>query len=296
VIPLKEAYKYKELVGNKAYYLSLVKQKFLTPNGFVVTLEDNDYTIEKALNQYNYRFYSIRSSSFDEDTKEKANAGKYESYIRVPKRKALFYIKKIQEKGIPVLVTKYIKAQYHGVGFVYNKTIIELSKRFATEESDVIYIDGKRIYKNLDLFNKKVDSLLDRIKNKINEIRKYMGFDIDIEFAYNKRLYVLQVRPITKTIPENPNIIVISPGIMEGPVKYIKSEKDKIEGIIYVNRLYYWLSKYLDKIKGIIVKEPTFLSHLAINLRENNIPCVALDFVPKYVRINTYKGIFEYEK
>jgi len=96
IIDLDKAYGYKELVGNKAYYLSLLKKfGFNTPNGFVITtkaveeIENVKDKIVDALKKYNYEYYSIRSSSPLEDTEKEAKAGRFISFKKFLKEKIL---------------------------------------------------------------------------------------------------------------------------------------------------------------------------------------------------------------
>ena len=323
IIDLDKAYGYKELVGNKAYYLSLLKKfGFNTPNGFVITtkavkeIEKLEDEIINALRKHNYEYYSVRSSSPLEDTEKEAKAGRFISFIRVEREKVLekiFELANFAKKNkipLAILVTNYVEGNFHGVGFSKNpsnreESLIEISRKKVTEGFvDVRYRFGneiKREFYNINFLDWKIEELMKKINEDLKKIEKLLEKPVDTEFVIKENIVFLQARPITKFLESKTNkLIVISDGKAEGKIVKINSEEElkklNEKSIIFVDRLYFWINNYLDKVLGIIVKKPSFTCHLAINLREKNIPCIALENIDgNYVIINTYQGKVEFK-
>ncbi|MBG9783148.1 PEP/pyruvate-binding domain-containing protein [Shouchella lehensis] len=150
-----------------------------------------------------------------------------------------------------------------------------------------IYQLPKTLAGQYSLTNKDIKCLQSAVKS----IKKIYSQDVDIEWSINEDgvVEILQVRPITKELPEHienvtkgsglkHNGVSASIGYCQGDAKIITSNEDFYkmnEGDVIVCRS--TDPSYIEvmrKSSGIISEEGGILSHTAIVARELGIPCV----------------------
>ncbi len=117
------------------------------------------------------------------------------------------------------------------------------------------------------------------------KIREKLKYEIDMEWCFTgRKLYVLQVRPITTEPPEHlaPRLesgyVIASTGMAKGEVKIVHSPEDlyKVnEGdIIAVQATDPAFMPIIYRASGIISEDGSPLCHTAIVARELKIPCI----------------------
>ena len=292
--------------GNKAYYLSrLNKLGFSIPRGFVISFNalKNIDSIKREIvefaNKLGVNYFSVRSSSMYEDTHNQSKAGEFLSLVKVPKEKLVEAVERVantRDGPISVIVHEYIEG-VNGVGFSRNPTnpnyvLLEFSTNGSPTEGNVdarYNIKRDNIeYKIRELFSEdflsyEYEKLAEVIASDLLKMEAELGFDrgVDAEFVVtNKGVFYLQARPITKLYPvkKSENIEILVPGKFAGKLLMNPTERDLQQAdekvVVAVERLEYWLKDYLERIAGIIVEKPAITSHLAIQLREKQIPTI----------------------
>lgn len=236
--------------------------------------------IKQEYKKLNCNLVSVRSSAMNEDGKNKAFAGQYESYLNVSFEDLLekiklcwisFYQDNVNEYcksddvlGMNVIVQRMIDSEYAGVAFsidptsdTNNYSIIELVQGLGenlvsgkiTPTKFLIrratnYIDLK--IGNINIDNKIIEDL-ERQVLKIEEIYKC---PMDIEYAIKDSIiYILQARPITTA---NIGLKPFSLSITR-PKSIIEIElyfKGEYEGIKNVTRgLYYFKPLFVYNVE-----------------------------------------------
>jgi len=285
-----------EEFGNKAYWLAKACRLGLpTPKGFCVkspTREEINL-IKSYFKSRGIDLVNIRSSSVSEDSFISSQAGRFKSYIAIPVEELQVYLEKVLKDAKSAIVSEYISSKLGGFGFtLWEGFLVEVSKdprdvtssitkaRFLYKQNDF-----ERGYIDLSLFSREVEDVVMEVINYLNELKKELGIEVDVEWLLREKPYILQLRPVTRKLElksifeEN---VVVSRGKCKGKVIYIESEKDIEEKlskinekvIVVVEHLYYALSRHFDKICGIVCRNASLLSHLSILCRENEIPCV----------------------
>ena len=227
--------------------------------------------IREKFKKLNSEFVSVRSSALNEDGKNKAFAGQYDSYLNVTQENLIekiklcwisFYNSSVNEYyqsdevlGMNVIVQKMIDADYAGVAFSVDPTsdtdnysIIELVKGLGENlvsgkviptkfiiRRDTNHIDLK--IGNIDVENESIEQL----EKIVLEIEKEYNCPMDIEYAIKDNItYILQARPITtkNSCIKSFSLAITRPkSIIEMEIYY----KGEYEGIKSITRnLYYF--------------------------------------------------------
>ena len=227
--------------------------------------------IREKFEKLNSEFVSVRSSALNEDGKNKAFAGQYDSYLNVTQENLIekiklcwisFYNSSVNEYyqsdevlGMNVIVQKMIDADYAGVAFSVDPTsdtdnysIIELVKGLGENlvsgkviptkfiiRRDTNHIDLK--IGNIDVENESIEQL----EKVVLEIEKEYNCPMDIEYAIKDNItYILQARPITtkNSCIKSFSLAITRPkSIIEMEIYY----KGEYEGIKSITRnLYYF--------------------------------------------------------
>ena len=227
--------------------------------------------IREKFEKLNSEFVSVRSSALNEDGKNKAFAGQYDSYLNVTQENLIekiklcwisFYNSSVNEYyqsdevlGMNVIVQKMIDADYAGVAFSIDPTsetdnysIIELVKGLGENlvsgkvtptkyiiRRDTNHIDLK--IGNIDVANE----LMEQLEKVVLEIEKEYNCPMDIEYAIKDNItYILQARPITakNSCTKSFSLTITRPkSIIEMEIYY----KGEYEGIKSITRnLYYF--------------------------------------------------------
>lgn len=227
--------------------------------------------IREKFKKLNSEFVSVRSSALNEDGKNKAFAGQYDSYLNVTQENLIekiklcwisFYNSSVNEYyqsdevlGMNVIVQKMIDADYAGVAFSVDPTsdtdnysIIELVKGLGENlvsgkviptkfiiRRDTNHIDLK--IGNIDVENESIEQL----EKVVLEIEKEYNCPMDIEYAIKDNItYILQARPITtkNSCIKSFSLAITRPkSIIEMEIYY----KGEYEGIKSITRnLYYF--------------------------------------------------------
>lgn len=187
---LCEAFDYKEI---DKFYSKKILDKFL---------EENFLEIKDIV---------IRSSSLEEDSLEKSNAGIFTTFLYIENRKDL--IKKHKEiieragKPIPVIIQKRIEPDYSGVAFSVNpqnynyEVVINYGEGIGENivsgkiNSNEIKISRENSYFQDNRLSIEVQKQLFKI---VEDLEKKYGNYIDLEWCCkDEELYILQIRDIT---------------------------------------------------------------------------------------------------
>jgi len=245
----------------------LIKEAIL--NGKIGnTLESK---IKEKFKNLNSDFVSVRSSALNEDGKDKAFAGQYDSYLNVDDNNLLekiklcwisFYNSNVQEYyknddifGMNVIVQSMINPDYAGVAFstdptssTNNYSVIEVVKGLGEG-----LVSGKitptkfiirKITNHIDLKIGDLvinNAIIQKLEELVLKIEKLYECPMDIEYAIkNGTIYILQARPITTN-----NLSIKSFSlILKRPMSVIEMElyfKGEYEGIKKLTReLYYF--------------------------------------------------------
>lgn len=164
----------------------------------------------------------IRSSTSIEDSKNYSFAGQFKSIQMVTKDNLLESIKKcvaslyqenvlsyleknniaIDNISFEILIQEMIDGKLSGIAF--SKNPINNKKEIVVEIANTScnkIVDGSVIPKTYYIKdNEKHSKELDEIINLLNKLKEIYKYDIEIEFSFEKdKLYLFQVRPITKT-------------------------------------------------------------------------------------------------
>ena len=322
-----------EEVGGKAYRLSILARYFNVPEGFVITTKAYDLWKKsgelpnKVVTEIQKYFTSpylleghfpivVRSSANVEDSKNASFAGVFESITNIRTFEELLravervfrnatservkvYTEHMgieKEIKMAVLVQRQIDPELSGVLFTRSpnnpdKVLIEL-----TYGSNEKLVSGKanakrkllpRIPKNIE------DRLMRELVQTGLEIEDLFGKPQDIEWAYDRTLWILQSRDITITDKIKKKIDIsgswhilkgtpASPGKAKGTAKFILDDQPPEEVVrifperailvTYVLHAEYY--KLFTKASAIVTKVDSMLSHPAIIARELGIPCV----------------------
>lgn len=236
--------------------------------------------IREKFEKLNSEFVSVRSSALNEDGKNKAFAGQYDSYLNVTPENLIekiklcwisFYNSSVNEYyqsdevlGMNVIVQKMIDADYAGVAFSIDPTsdtdnysIIELVKGLGENlvsgkvtptkfiiRRDTNHIDLK--IGNIDVANE----LMEQLEKVVLEIEKEYNCPMDIEYAIKDNItYILQARPITtkNSCTKSFSLTITRPkSIIEMEIYY----KGEYEGIKSITRnLYYFRPLFIYNSK-----------------------------------------------
>lgn len=195
-----------------------------------------------------------------------------------------------------VLVQKQLNPEYSGILFTRNpvngedEAVLEYVKGVPWDLAS-----GSEIHTNRMILTDKSKKFR-KLYNIAKEMEEFFASPQDIEWAYDGKVYwILQSRPITtlgnKVLnnikePKRSEVILngttASLGYAKGKVQYIfddlpveEAEKVFKEGNILVTWLLYpEYDTVISKAKGIIAKEDSINSHVAILSRERKIPCI----------------------
>ncbi len=292
----------------------------------------NDKDIEKInqfISSFEKKqLFAIRSSANIEDGKIESFAGIFDTILDVENdiNKVLSSIKKVIDsvssnvvkayttnKNIKmnIIIQKMIKPKLSGVCFTNaiddkgeEVVLIEIVRGLGeqlvsgTKNSFKMIIPrkGKEIYNNKIRYNGDLIniSLFSELFVYIDQIIKKFDYDVDLEWCIdeNDKPYLLQMRPITKTVNLSNNSdsinrtgIIITKGIAQGKACLIDSNLPyeevlkKIEAfedgdILISNTTETYYLPAMKKAAGIITESGSILCHAAIVAREYNIPCI----------------------
>lgn len=222
----------KELIGNKAYNLVILKEKGYNIPEFEIFSVDEikklkfDELVEKIYLKIinKSREFILRSSAVGEDGKETSFAGIFES-VKIRNRadikrglriifdslnseKLKYYLKSKNIKETPklaIILQEFIKGDVSGVLFSLENQYV-INSNFGTAESVVQgescdeYIANNK-NKVMNKFLNKDSLKTDQVKNLVNiakRINKIFNNPQDIEWTIKgSKVYILQSRPIT---------------------------------------------------------------------------------------------------
>ncbi|MCR5506144.1 MAG: hypothetical protein K6F07_04030 [Bacilli bacterium] len=218
-------------IGGKAKGLDLlIKAGFNVPRGFLIvdTEEINEEEIVSFFNKHQFNKVSVRSSASNEDGALTSHAGQYETYLFVDKEHLIERIKdcinslksirseeyqkhfNIEGKEtMNIVVQEMIDSKKSGVIFTASPTngsniLIEAVKGqgenlvSGMKNAHQYEISRKHFVNKEDdlLSSEEVKDLYDTAK----KIRETFKGEMDIEWAMNGKLYILQMRPITTEV------------------------------------------------------------------------------------------------
>lgn len=227
--------------------------------------------IKENLNKLSCSLVSVRSSALNEDGKNKAFAGQYDSYLNVRLDEVIekikmcwisFYNENVNEYfksqdvlGMNVIVQKMIPADYAGVAFSTDSTsdtehysIIEMVKGLGenlvsgkiTPTKFLVRRETKHV--DLKIGDISIDSqIIEKLEEMLLKIEKINHQAMDVEYAIvDKEIFLLQARPITaKNFSIKPFSLAITrpQSLIESEISY----KGEYEGIQKITRnLYYF--------------------------------------------------------
>lgn len=227
--------------------------------------------IKENLKKFSCSLVSVRSSALNEDGKNKAFAGQYDSYLNVRLDEVIekikmcwisFYNENVNEYfksedvlGMNVIVQKMIPADYAGVAFSKDSTsdtehysIIEMVKGLGenlvsgkiTPTKFLVRRETKHV--DLKIGDISIDSqIIEKLEEMLLEIEKINHQAMDVEYAIvDKKIFLLQARPITaKNFGIKPFSLAITrpQSLIESEISY----KGEYEGIQKITRnLYYF--------------------------------------------------------
>ena len=213
---------------SKANTLAFLKQKKIKANinDFVVLTKKkillNDKWADLILKKFIKKSIILRSSSLEEDQNYSSNAGKFDTYVILhPNKKNLIectqkIISNFGSNQDAVMFQEFLKnPDLSGVIFTRDLNnlapyyIINYDKSGRTD----LVTSGKKnisqktliIYRNYKKITKKFLNLI-KLTRKLEEI--FQIDYLDIEFAIkNKKIYIFQVRPITKKNKNYDNVV-----------------------------------------------------------------------------------------
>ncbi|MCR4879864.1 MAG: hypothetical protein K5906_02790 [Bacilli bacterium] len=218
-------------VGGKAKGLDLlVKAGFNVPRGFVITDIDiiDEEEIYSLFDECHFNNVSVRSSAANEDSEDTSHAGQYDTFLFVDKKhliekineciKSLSSIRSKEyekhfnidnDNAMNIVIQEMIDSKKSGVIFTAAPTngsniLIEAVNGqgenlvSGVKSANQYEISRKYFKANEDdlLSLKEIKELYDTAKH----IREVFRQDVDIEWAIDKKLYILQMRPITTDI------------------------------------------------------------------------------------------------
>ena len=197
--------------------------------------------------------YAIRSSSYLEDGKLNSFAGQFDTYLNVsPKninkkvqdcfnslnnKNIDDYLKtkkiKVRDLKMDVIIQEMVNAKYSGIIFtsnpqgLLNETVIVVGKGLGNNvvEDKILtttyyYNRTDKVYYYEGLIDYLTKETVEELTSLSESIKEELGEFLDIEFAiYNRKIYILQARPITTidnnnlVILDNSNIVESYPGI-----------------------------------------------------------------------------------
>ncbi len=228
---------------SKANTLAFLKQKKIKANfnDFMVLAKKkillNDKWVDLVLKKFNKKSIIVRSSSFKEDQNYNSNAGKFDSYVIMhPNKKNIIYhtqkiISNFNSNQDEVIFQEFLKNPELS-GVIFTRDLNSLSPYYVINydksgRTDLV-TSGKKnisqktiiIYRNYKKITKKFFNLI-KLTKKLEEIFQ-MDY-LDIEFAIkNKKIYIFQVRPITKKNKNYDNIV-------EDILVNLKKKLDKLQ-------------------------------------------------------------------
>lgn len=204
------------LTGNKAYHLSLMKKEgFAVPDGFVLHAEESLAPEEISIWTSRYYFPSsvaVRSSARDEDCAAHSAAGLHETLLEVATGDVADAVEQIRrhecsERGMPVIVQRYIPAVMAGVAFSINpvtghdQVYIEYGQGSCQSiVSGAVIPDSCSLQKD----DVKGAGVLVELTRHLVRLEAIMGIPVDVEWCVDgaSNLWLLQCRPVT-VIPES---------------------------------------------------------------------------------------------
>lgn len=220
--------------SGKAYSLErLQKGGFKVPAFFVC---DEDWSEKRVVEKVETllpttKYFAVRSSAENEDSKEKSFAGHFYTGIGIAKKDVFAEVRKVRKsfkdmRG-SVIVQDFISTDIAGVIFteVNKNTIVInatpglcqsvvsgepcdeyvcskdgrlLKKIISKEKTATLFVEGKFISRKSEQESLNV-SKIEQLTRVAGDIQKFFGTPQDIEWGFkDDELYILQSRPITK--------------------------------------------------------------------------------------------------
>ena len=295
--------------GTKAFRLGVAGRKGLrVPDGFVVEpviglVPFNGSTVNEVTRRFDALRGSVavRSSAPEEDGRQVSLAGQYDTRLRVTRERLVDAIIDVSENGqIPVLVQRMVDGPVGGVAFSRHPVtgkpqgLVEWSRQGAkavTGNTDLV--EGATADRLPDGSYRPVaggEPFLNHVFVVLSEAKKVFGYEIDLEWMvdWEGLVWVLQVRPITQTAhrrkvnretpvfadPMTLTGVPLSGGESSGPVVKLRPGRIPQGGIVVAHSLRLDQLPLLAKAAGLVVTDPSVLSHVAIRARELGIPAV----------------------
>lgn len=218
-------------IGGKAKGLDqLIKAGFKVPRGFLITETDNidESEILSFFDEHHFQNVSVRSSASNEDGETSSHAGQYDTFLFVDKEHLLEKIKSCID-SLKTLRSEEYEKHFH----IHNDNMMNIvvQEMIDSKKSGVIFTAAPTNGSNIliEAVKGQGENLVSGIKNahqyeisrkhfqakedellSLDEIRKLYDIskkirdtfhgDMDIEWAMNGDLYLLQMRPITTEI------------------------------------------------------------------------------------------------
>ncbi|MBP9548471.1 MAG: hypothetical protein KBE86_04900 [Chitinophagales bacterium] len=221
--------------GNKAENLKrLVKVNYNVPAFLAFDISETDKIFDTIINAHpNIKYWAVRSSSAEEDGVISSAAGKYHSEIGVPTHHLQLAIQRViasmpNQNHSGIIVQEFIPGEVSGVFFSLGKGILinantglcdtvvngaACDQYWINMNGDILrkHITSKKsahIWNGNTIENKTIihESLNKKHIQQLIEISKKLkldfSFDADVEWTFkNDTLYILQIRPITVSVP-----------------------------------------------------------------------------------------------
>ena len=244
---------------------------------------------------------AVRSSAVGEDSPRRSMAGCYETRLRVTEDRLVDTIVEVSRGGqIPVLVQRMVEGPWGGVVFSCDPVsgepagLVEWSPRGAqavtANTGFVEALAAERLSDGSYRLPPDGEPFLGDVFETVAKARGVFDCEVDVEWMLDPRgrVWVLQVRPVTW--PEqkraaggdrafvNPvtlDGVPLSGGTARGPlVRLASGGGARRGGIVAAHSLRLDQLGLLTAADGLVVTDPSVLSHVAIRARELGIPAV----------------------
>lgn len=226
-------------MSSKSDNLKLLKTNGINVPDFQVLKYEDITNIKSIIEKLDNNLYAVRSSCNLEDGNTSSFAGQFDTYLNVSKKDLESKIKEcflslnndniitytsknnidINSLEMNVIVQKMVDSKISGVLFtsnpqgILNETVIVVAKGlgenvvsekkntttyYYNNQDNIYYYEGEDI-----LTKEQIDELI----STSSKIKELLGDYLDIEFAFDKELYILQARKITTL--DDTNIVVL---------------------------------------------------------------------------------------
>ena len=197
--------------GGKAHMLAQVAAYTRVPEGFVVCPPIEPEELEQAWQALGQPEVAVRSSALQEDGQEQSHAGQFLTLLQVNSDlpAAVQQVLRVQGGQGGVLVQRQIQAKVSGVLFTQDPLNQVPGARLETHAGAGEALVSGRVQPSLWLFSPASgwrlcqgvahleSSQLEQLWQQSQTLCQQLGQQLDIEFAWDEQLWILQARPIT---------------------------------------------------------------------------------------------------